>query len=410
MYESYTDTTTKYADNIKNQAQTQIKNDKQVVSNNLPTAIQKNTGTTTTTSSNDSSASSFLQSIFNKTAFFYVLLFLGIYIILYFWLGVFFNRSGDVSSFQLKLSRILDFIFFGFVILIIVSYLYSGNVGTLQSSIISIFSEYSNFILKPMSIVTTFFFLVLFYVVIYLFRIPTTSDIKPFCISIIETITWITFVIIGIIDFFIYALGIPVDRLFSMLWDNLPDDGPIIDNSNNVLGKFGSRGSFKKKDSSNNIIPDQVFNINNNLYTYEDAQSICTAYGAKLATYDQIEDAYEKGAEWCNYGWSDGQMIFFPTQKSTWQSLQKDPERKNNCGRPGVNGGFIQNPYVKFGVNCFGKKPQPTNEDLDRMKAQQVAAKSPQDQALNAKAQYWKDNAAKLLQVNSFNKKSWSEY
>ena len=84
MYESYTDTTTKYADNIKNQAQTQIKNDKQVVSNNLPTAIQKNTGTTTTTSSNDSSASSFLQSIFNKTAFFYVLLFLGIYIILYF--------------------------------------------------------------------------------------------------------------------------------------------------------------------------------------------------------------------------------------------------------------------------------------------------------------------------------------
>ena len=108
----------------------------------------------------------------------------------------------------------------------------------------------------------------------------------------------------------------------------------------------------------------EVFNIGNNLYTYEDAQSICTAYGARLATYDDIEQAYEAGGEWCNYGWSENQMIFFPTQKDTWQKLQKDPKKKNNCGRPGINGGYMENPYVKFGVNCYGVKPKPKTSDL----------------------------------------------
>ena len=43
------------------------------------------------------------------------------------------------------------------------------------------------------------------------------------------------------------------------------------------------------------------------------------------------------------------------------------PKTKNNCGRPGVNGGYIDNPYIKFGVNCYGKKPTPTENDLKRL-------------------------------------------
>ena len=39
-----------------------------------------------------------------------------------------------------------------------------------------------------------------------------------------------------------------------------------------------------------------------------------------------------------NYGWSDGQMAYFPTQKDTWDKLQKNPNTKHACGRPGVNG------------------------------------------------------------------------
>jgi hypothetical protein len=156
---------------------------------------------------------------------------------------------------------------------------------------------------------------------------------------------------------------------------------------------------------------DQVFNIPGNYYGYNDAKALCSAYGARLATYNEVESAYGNGGEWCNYGWSDGQMIFFPTQRSTWNNLQKDEKHKNDCGRPGVNGGYIANPYMKFGVNCYGKKPKPTQADLNRMSAKQnqVTPKTEEQKALDAKVGYWKENADKLLQLNSYNTKKWSQ-
>jgi hypothetical protein len=240
-----------------------------------------------------------------------------------------------------------------------------------------------------------------------------SDDTKPLFVSLIENLAWLCFIIIAIIDFFQYVLGVPIKTFLKNLWNNMPDDvatKKVVDSSNNIVDS--SNNKVNTVDSSNNVVvpADEVFNISNNLYTYDDAQAICTAYGAKMATYDQMEDAYNKGAEWCNYGWSDGQMIFFPTQKSTWEALQKDPKRKNNCGRPGVNGGYIANPYVKFGVNCFGKKPKPSDADLARMHATETVPKTDADVALDAKVKYWKDHAADLLKINSYNKKQWSEY
>ena len=164
--------------------------------------------------------------------------------------------------------------------------------------------------------------------------------------------------------------------------------------------------------SGNAVVKDQVFNISNNLYTYDDAKAICKSYGARLATYDDIEKSYNDGGDWCNYGWSDNQMIFFPTQKSTWEELQKDPRTKNNCGRPGVNGGFINNPYMRFGVNCYGKKPKPSSSDLTLMndKHNRIAPKTPEDELLDKKVKFWKDHSDQLLQINAFNDKKWSEY
>ena len=31
------------------------------------------------------------------------------------------------------------------------------------------------------------------------------------------------------------------------------------------------------------------------------------AFDAELASYDQVKDAWQKGADWCNYGWVKGQ-------------------------------------------------------------------------------------------------------
>jgi hypothetical protein len=102
----------------------------------------------------------------------------------------------------------------------------------------------------------------------------------------------------------------------------------------------------------------EVFHIDDSQFTYADAPAVCAAYGAELATLEQIIDAYNHGAEWCGYGWSAGGFALYPTQKATWQALQAEPDtvKRTACGRPGVNGGYFD-PNTKFGVNCFGFKP-----------------------------------------------------
>jgi hypothetical protein len=102
----------------------------------------------------------------------------------------------------------------------------------------------------------------------------------------------------------------------------------------------------------------EVFFIEGNNYTYNDAPAVCAAYGAELASYDQVTDTFAKGGEWCGYGWSLGGMALYPTQQSTWTAMQQevDETKRTACGRPGVNGGYFD-PSLKFGVNCYGVKP-----------------------------------------------------
>jgi hypothetical protein len=110
---------------------------------------------------------------------------------------------------------------------------------------------------------------------------------------------------------------------------------------------------------SNLVQGSEVFYISDNQFTYDEASAVCAAYGAQLATLEQVIDVYNHGAEWCGYGWSAGGMALYPTQKSTWEELQReiDPGKRTACGRPGVNGGYFD-PSTKFGVNCFGFKPK----------------------------------------------------
>tara|TARA_Y100000389_G_scaffold129238_1_gene126697 strand:- start:1422 stop:2099 length:678 start_codon:yes stop_codon:yes gene_type:complete len=102
----------------------------------------------------------------------------------------------------------------------------------------------------------------------------------------------------------------------------------------------------------------EVFHIGDNIFTYDQAEAMCKSQGAELATYDQIVDAYKSGAEWCSYGWSKDKMALYPTQKTTYDALQKVPEEhRSDCGSPGINGGVFEDKSLRFGVNCYGKRP-----------------------------------------------------
>jgi hypothetical protein len=89
-----------------------------------------------------------------------------------------------------------------------------------------------------------------------------------------------------------------------------------------------------------NVGSPEVFNVSKNTFTYYDAEPLCRALGAELATYDQVK------------------------QKTTWDQIQAGPEdQRTSCGVPGLNGGYFDNPELRFGVNCYGQKPNQSQHD-----------------------------------------------
>jgi hypothetical protein len=154
-------------------------------------------------------------------------------------------------------------------------------------------------------------------------------------------------------------------------------------------------------------IKKQVFHIPGNNYTYDNADALCKAYGARLATYSEVEDSYKNGAEWCSYGWSDRQLALFPTQKDTWNYLQTVEGHENDCGRAGINGGYIANENVKFGANCYGYKPKITDTELDMMQTAPLYPRTLKDVEEEKRVDYWRRKIPEIL-VSPFNKNVWS--
>jgi len=351
-----------------------------------------------------------LSDILTNQTLIYMLIFLACYSVIYLVLGVLYGGSAENTG-PLRIARIIDVV----ILIIIVIYLVATYANTSVQSFGDMFagslSSFKGFAENPFSIFTVVIFLLALYTVIFVVKIPMTAALKPLSIMIIELLALLLFVGLLFVDFFKYVLKIDLlDLVFDSWIKSMRKPTPVPTEVVQDVPKSTCPGQTPAPEG-------EVFNIRNNLYTYDEAREVCSLYGAKLATYDQIEDAYNKGGEWCNYGWSEGQMALFPTQKSTWDALQKGvkpcSKKGSNgaCGRPGINGGVIKNPKVRFGVNCYGKKPAPSESDKALMKAS-VEVKRPEskeDAELKAKMKVWQDNADKFLLVNSFNKTKWSE-
>lgn len=145
----------------------------------------------------------------------------------------------------------------------------------------------------------------------------------------------------------------------------------------------------------------EVYHIASNEFTYDEARDVCEKHNSRLANYDEIENAYKNGANWCSYGWTKDRLALFPTQKSLYNELKQIPGHENDCGRPGINGGYFKNKELKFGVNCYGIKPKASKKDRDYT------------HALNHTPALTKNEAeSKLLQnkyiIAPFNKDKWS--
>jgi len=157
----------------------------------------------------------------------------------------------------------------------------------------------------------------------------------------------------------------------------------------------------------------EVFNVGENIYSYDQAEAVCKALNSEVATYDQIVAASQKGANWCNYGWSADQRVLYPVQKSVWKRMQNNyGGSKGACGKMwpgefkgynfGVQGGYQPNGNMQYGVNCYGVKEAPLSHESAKQNM-----KSDKEMALDtavAQLQSKRDG----ITVLPFNQDLWS--
>ena len=259
--------------------------------------------------------------------------------------------------------------------------------------------NYVNTLLLEPSIIIILVVIVILYLALFmsLGNSPTASNDTSSSVTITALLMFF-FMAIILINGLQYFFGLDIIANIKNILTGNPEVDILVD---------ASRADAIKAPVPELLLRPQVFNIPGNTYGYQDAKALCSAYGSRLATYSEVEDAYKNGGEWCNYGWSDGQMALFPTQQKTFDNLQKIEGHKNDCGRPGVNGGYMANPGLKFGVNCYGYKPRMTPTEEELMANEPLYPKTAKDIAMEHRVNYWKDKLSEIL-VSPFNSNSWS--
>ena len=258
---------------------------------------------------------------------------------------------------------------------------------------------------------------------------------------ILETVLWGVFIFLVLVNGLQYFFKIDIKTSIKNLFTPLPEvdvtitspnvettstEGPGIGGGLNIHagegswdssdydedGSPGDGSTYDMRHHQHGGVPvdseEQAFHVPDNRYTYEDARALCKAYDSRLADYSEIEEAYKKGGEWCGFGWSADQMIFYPTQTETWKNLQKIKGHEHDCGRPGVNGGFIKNKHARFGVNCFGRKPKMTEVEKDMMAEATPYPLTPAEERFNAKVKHYREKIGDIP-LSPFNYSSWNE-
>jgi len=233
----------------------------------------------------------------------------------------------------------------------------------------------------------------------------TSSNINPLSstasksTSILEIILGGVMVVVLILSGVQYFLNINLTARLTNFFSSKPELDIII--------KDTEPGALAVPPVPEIQLKKQVFHIPGNKYTFENAKSLCTAYGARLANFNEVEESYKNGSEWCSFGWTENQMALYPTQKKTWKYLQGVKGHEHDCGRPGINGGYIANPNVRFGATCYGYKPKMTEDEAELMNNTPIYPKSLDDIRQQQQVNFWKKRIPSIL-VAPFNKNVWS--
>ena len=252
---------------------------------------------------------------------------------------------------------------------------------------------------SPIVLVVLTFVIIIYYILFSYLGVSVVEGAKAVApspsITFIEVVMWGMFIFLVLINGVQYFFQVDIKTSIRNLFTPVPEVDITVT-------------SPQPPPVPEIMYEDQVFHIPDNIYTYNDAKAVCKAYGSRLATYGEIENAYKRGAEWCGFGWSADQMALYPTQTETWKKLQKRKGHKHDCGRPGINGGFVAYKKAPFGVNCYGHKPKITPEERELMDNEELIPLSPEERRFKKKVEKYRKDLPEIL-VSPFNYDNWSQ-
>jgi hypothetical protein len=199
--------------------------------------------------------------------------------------------------------------------------------------------------------------------------------------------------------------------------ERFEDADECIDEDNKIVKMPKPAKELKPKKAKNEKYTDkkEVFLIYNK-YSYPEAKQICKLYNGRIADEADLDKALKNGANWCNWGWLEGNKIAYPVQEKYWEQVEK--VHKGHCGpTAGINKIANIDPSKKYSINCYGIKPRKSKKDLmldeDLLKPKdtnKLAEKIKQCKLSKREkeAKKWANEQKKDVRIVNFNKYKWS--
>lgn len=151
-------------------------------------------------------------------------------------------------------------------------------------------------------------------------------------------------------------------------------------------------------------------------FNYLEAKEICKNYSGRLATENDLLKAFKNGANWCSWGWLEGEKIAYPVQEKFWTKTEK--VHKGFCGpTAGINKIENVDPFKRFGINCYGIKPRRTLKDkkiekelneMDKVEPLSKLIRECKKEKQIEKQKKWIQDKKKKVKILSFNDIKWS--
>tara|TARA_B100001093_G_scaffold500945_1_gene552010 strand:+ start:5480 stop:6295 length:816 start_codon:yes stop_codon:yes gene_type:complete len=257
------------------------------------------------------------------------------------------------------------------------------------------FNNINEFGSNPMVLVILISIIVVYYIIFAFLGKGNSEDSSNGSFVFIEAIMWGLFIILILVNGLTYFFNINVITEIK----NLFSDEPEIEIKSIIE-------ETKNNQTDASLNEKEVYHIPGNKFTYHDAKAVCNAFDADIATFEQVDNAQKNGASWCSYGWSEGQLGIYPTSKSVFDKMQTKEENKYDCGLPGINGGYIPNPHVKLGSNCYGIKPKESELEKQYLTEDNGLPKSKKEILFEERVKFWKNRLGNILLL-PFNSNGW---